>query len=382
MVAPPPVNFKRPANEGASDEPIKFGAVNDMDVLAVSDDLAQYIGDLPRRGDVRERLEDIANLFREDGDLGMRYRVDATLSASEAFEERKGNCLTYTHLFITIARALDMRVRYQEVMGMQRWDTIGDYLVLNKHIAAYGAFPTSGTFAVDFGEIVPRTRRFGRLISDGNARAQHFNNLGAEALTRDQTELGIASFNRSILIDPSLAYVWTNLGTAYARLARYQEAEWAHTQALRLEPYDISAINQAASLYLRMGRADLAAAYRKRSEKARQRNPYYLFREGVDAIEAGKVEVAVDRLRKATRRQPKEIHFFLQLGKAYAMTGDAIAARDALMKAEELIESDADMLAVSQMVVEVCAEYVLCKDDGFLPTEDVQTVEPSGWPWG
>ena len=95
----------------------EFGAVDDMDVLAVSDALAAYIDTMRRRPDVRQRLEEIADLFRENGDLAMRYRVDATLSASQAFEQRKGNCLTYTHLFIAIARYLDMRVRYQEVLG-------------------------------------------------------------------------------------------------------------------------------------------------------------------------------------------------------------------------------------------------------------------------
>lgn len=364
-----------------------FGAADDADVLAMSPSLVLFVQDLNKRRDTRRRLEDVANLFRKNGDLGMSYGVDATLTATQAFEQRRGNCLTFTHLFIAIAREMGLRVRYQEVLGVERWDTVGDYLVLNRHIAAFGNFPESGSFVVDFGEILPRDRRFGRLITDDRARAQHFNNLGAEALTGGDIDAGIALFNRSILIDPEVHYVWTNLGTAYLQLGRYREAEWAYAEARRLRPYDVSAINQTASLYGHMGRADLAEAYRKLSERERRRNPYYLFREGVLAMESGDLNAALDNLRRAAKRQPDELHFFLQLGKVHAMRAEPKAAKRAFVHAEGLIETDADRLAVTQMLLEVCGQFVTCRDENLVelapPTEiDAAVRTPHSGPWG
>ena len=361
----------------------EFGAADEIDVLSVSPELAAYIGNLRMtHRDMRRNLMRVAHLFRSKGDLAMKYDVGATLSAADAFTYRRGNCLTYTHLFIAMVRELGMRVRYQEVLGVEQWDALGEFVVLNRHIAAYGNFDQSGTFAVDFGLVVPSSRRFGRIVSDDRARAQHFNNLGAESLTGGNSEGGIAFFNRSIIIDPELSYVWTNLGTTYSRLARYEEAEWAFVEALRIAPYDISAINQMAGLYDRMGRADLAAAYRKRSERERGRNPYYLFREGVVALQAGDFERAIDRLRLAAQRQPDERHFHLQLGKAYAMTADARSAKRAFLRAEELMVTDADRTAVTLMLEEICAGVLECVMDSTGDTPETQTAGSSGWPWG
>ena len=361
----------------------EFGAAAEIDVLSLSPELAVYIRNVRVRRDTHHNLQRVANLFRSKGDLSMEYDVSATLSAADAFAERRGNCLTYTHLFIAMARELGMRVRYQEVLGVEQWDAVGDFVVLNRHIAAYGNFDQSGTFAVDFGQVVPTSRRFGRIVSDDRARAQHFNNLGAETLTGGDVEGGIAFFNRSILIDPELSYVWTNLGTTYSLLGRHEEAEWAFVEALRIAPYDVSAVNQMASLYDRMGRQDLAAAYRKRSERERGRNPYYLFREGVVAIQAGDLQLAIDKLRLATQRQPDEMHFYLQLGKAYALAANARSAKRAFLRAEELMESDADRVAVGRMIEEICAGGVLeCVLDSTEATPEPQTVDSSGWPWG
>ena len=361
----------------------EYGAAADIDVLSVSPELAAYIRSVRKaQRDPHRNLVRVANLFRSEGDLAMEYDIGATLSAADAFVYRRGNCLTYTHLFIAMVRTMGIRVRYQEVLGVEQWDAVGDFVVLNRHIAAYGNFDLSGSFAVDFGQVVPTSRRFGRIVSDDRARAQHFNNLGAETLTGGDYEGGIAFFNRSILIDPELSYVWTNLGTTYSLLQRYQEAEWAFGEALRIAPYDVSAINQMASLYGRMGRDDLAAAYRKRSERERGRNPYYLFREGVTAIQDGDLERAVDQLRLATKRQPDEMHFYLQLGKAHALTGDARAAKRAFLRAEELMSTDADRVAVSRMVDEICAGVLECVLDTMEDTPEPQMVDSAGWPWG
>ena len=360
----------------------EFGAAADIDVLFVSAELKQYIRDVRTQRDPHRNLQRLANLFRSNGKLAMEYDVTATLSASDAFALRRGNCLSYTHLFIAMARTVGMRVRYQEVLGVQQWDAVGDFVVLNRHIAAFGNFDQSGTFAVDFGLVVPTSRRFGRIVSDDRARAQHFNNLGADSLTGGDSEGGIAFFNRSILIDPELSYVWTNLGTTYSRLERYEEAEWAFTEALRISPYDVSAINQMASLYGRIGRDDLAAAYRARSAKERGRNPYYLFREGVAAIHDGEFERAIDQLRRAVKRQPDEMHFYLQLGKAYAMTADARAAKGALLRAEELMVTDADRMAVSRVIEDVCAEALECVLNSTEETPAPLTADSHGWPWG
>ena len=77
------------------------------------------------------------------------------------------------------------------------------------------------------------------------------------------------------------------------------------------------------------------------------------------------------------------MHFYLQLGKAYAMASNARAAKRAFLRAEELMESDADRVAVGRMIEEICAGGVLeCVLDSTEATPEPQTVDSGGWPWG
>ena len=61
------------------------------------------------------------------------------------------------------------------------------------------------------------------------------------------------------------------------------------------------------------------------------------------------------------------MHFYLQLGKAYALAANARAAKRAFMRAEELMVTDADRVAVSRTIDEICAGVLECVMDS---TED------------
>jgi Flp pilus assembly protein TadD len=323
----------------------------DEDVLALPPEadalLAQTLEGEPTP---QQRVRALAHLFERDGALGLRYELLTTGTAAETFERRAGSCLAFTHLFVALARRAGIDARYREVVTVPQWERAGDYVVVNRHVIAYGEIPRFGTYTVDFGVLSPEERRFGRGIDDARARAQHFNNRGASALADGDGVAAVAYFNRALRIDPSLAYVWSNLGTAYLRLDDRTRAEIALRHAQSLSPYDVTPLNQLARLYQLQGEDALAREYLERAGSARLRNPYVLFQEGIAARNDGELERAIDLLRRAVRTQPDEVQFLIELGATYGLSGRYDRARHAFVRAGGLVVTEEERRALRDAI--------------------------------
>lgn len=312
----------------------------DEDVLALPEDAKPFIARaIAGRGGTISRVQRLAQLFGGNGALGMDYEVLAVGTAKETFESRVGSCLSYTHLYIAMARSIGIDARYREILAVPQWEVIGEFAVLNRHVAAYGEVPLVGSYVMDFGLLAENERQFGRVISDRRARAQHFNNRGALALSNGESELAVGYFNRALLLDPTLSFIWANLGTAYMRLGDYPRAEQSLRQSLAIRSYETTAMNQLARLYQLIGRDDLVAHYKARAENARNQNPYLLYQRAVSAREAGDHTEAIGLLRRAVRVQKDEMNFFVELGRTYRAIGDVRRARRAFLEANELAET-------------------------------------------
>lgn len=333
-----------------------YGVAPDVDVLTLPDGAREMLSaQLRRKHTQRLKVEAIGALFMPDGKLGMQYETLSTGTAAETFERRTGNCLAYTHLFIAMARSVGIDARYREVLGVPQWETSGEFVMLNHHIAAYGELGKKGTYVADFGFLYAGERTFGRLISDERARAQHFNNLGARELVNGDVADAVRMFARGLTIDRNLGYLWTNLGTAYLRDGDPKHAELALHEALRLTPWDVTALNQLTRLYEMTGHTDLATRYRRRSESARRQNPYLQFTWALEARDAGRLAVAVDYLRQATHTEPDEMYFWLELAKTYVMENKRKDAQRSLLRAEALIVTAEQRLAFTSTVEDLMA---------------------------
>ncbi len=317
-----------------------IGIAPDEDVLELPPEVQPYIDQaIEGKSSVMQRVRALAKLFAEDGALRLEYQMLSDGTARETFESRRGSCLSYTHLYIAIARSLGIDARYREVVAVPQWQLVGDFVVLNRHVAAYGEVPFVGSYVMDFGLLDRNERQVGRVISDARARAQHFNNRGAYALSLGDDEGAIRYFNRALTIDPSLSFVWSNLGTTYIRLEQWQKAEQALRHALTLKTYETTALNQLGRLHNLLGNNEIATAYLNRSEAVRQQNPYFLFQRGVAAQDDGDYKEAIGWLRRAVRAQPEEVLFYVELGKAYRAAGEYERARRAFLNAHHRVAS-------------------------------------------
>jgi eukaryotic-like serine/threonine-protein kinase len=114
----------------------------------------------------------------------------------------------------------------------------------------------------------------------------------------------VTAFNEAIKRNPAGAETYRELGLAYARAARYEEAEAAHLKSVALDPRSWIGYNQLAVFYL--GRQRFAEAERtlQRGLAIAPGNPRLLSNLGAAYLSQRRWPEAEETLDKAVRDQP------------------------------------------------------------------------------
>ncbi|MDD5562730.1 MAG: tetratricopeptide repeat protein [Thermoanaerobaculaceae bacterium] len=296
---------------------------------------------MDRRDSAALKLDQLVDAIIGAGTFGVVYD-DRTRTAAETFGARRGNCLSFSTMFVAMARAVGLHVQFQEVDIPPDWTLEKDTYVLNQHVNVRVDLGQAGVRVVDFNIADFKASYEMRTISDARALAHYFNNIGVERMLAGDTAAALACF-RTALADGDRRFppAWTNLGTLYLRNGHPAHAEAAYLQALKEDDGDLVAMSDLARLYDRLGDRERAAACQKRVIRHRWLNPYYRYELARRAYESQRYDAAISHLRYAIRQRPKEDRFYFLLGMSYLRKGDMRAARRWLDRAREVAASDA-----------------------------------------
>ncbi len=316
----------------------KSAISRDVDILELSPEMARF---LVRRVSTRQSPEAQVDalldaVFGKKG-LDITYDSTATRTAIETFKAKDGNCLSFTILFVAMARHLGLDAYFEEVDQVISWDRRGEVVVRNLHMVVEVEF-ANGYQIVDFLPEAEKRYRSIKRISDTRALAHFHNNIGVDALASGDTDQALRSFSNALAADREFGYAWTNLGVAQRRAGDIEAAEESHLKALSIDRNEPAALANLASLYLAQGFADKAAPLQLRVESHLDRNPFHHYRQGLASVRGGDLDTAIRQLREATRRMPEESTFHAALGDALVRSGDPGKARKSLEKALELAE--------------------------------------------
>jgi Flp pilus assembly protein TadD len=273
------------------------------------------------------------------GGLQLRYDNFKTYTAEEAFYARAGNCMSFTTLFVALAREAGVKARFQEVDVPPIWSAQGNTWRLNLHLNAVVDLPRAQQ-VVDFDMNSYSSERLRRVVSDDVALAHYYNNMGVHTLSEGGLELALAYFRAAIRLVPGASHLWANVGTLYRHTGNWEAAEAAYLRALELHS-DPVAYSNLARLYSAHGETKLAAYYRERVDIFRASNPYYLFYLARQAYAANDYGATKRLLRKAINRNPEDHDFYRLQGLARVQSGDVNGARRSFKRAEQLAEGDA-----------------------------------------
>lgn len=286
-----------------------------------------------------ERLErTVEFLFGEQG-LGMTYRESATTTVAEAYATREANCLTFTLLFLALAREAGLDATPQELVQTLAWRQAEGTLYRSNHVNAVVRI-TGRQYSVDVARDAVMARFPPQAISQARLYGHFYNNLGIAAMERGDLVVAKRDIDQAIALDPGYANHWSNAGVIAVRNGETDAAERYYVKALTLDPDNTNALFNLAGLAHRRGDAKREADYRRRLARIQEKDPFHHFLLAVNHERAGEYALAIRHYRKAIRLYGDEPRFHLALARAYLGAGDTRRAAKALARAQALSDGD------------------------------------------
>jgi Flp pilus assembly protein TadD len=307
------------------------------DAFQLDSAMRTFIAPFAAIRDPRHKLLEIIDGLEEHGMFSHDY-AEVTRTASATFHDRQGNCLSFTMLFVGLARAAGLTATYQSVEVPPTWANDGQ-VVIASHVNAVVRTGRSEETVVDFNIRGAQKDLHSQRVSDAYALGLFYTNLGAEALLRAEYAASLAYLREAAHVYPDIAGLWVNLGVLYARHGRYEHAEAAYLRALAIDKSEQSALGNLVLVYEALGKPQLVEEYRDRVRAYRDRNPYYHFALATRAYEQQQFANALTALRKAVRLKSDEHEF-------YALRGDTLTALGRSREAQNNFERAREFEAI------------------------------------
>lgn len=235
-----------------------------------------------------------------DPAFGFSYDADLTLTAAEAFEARQGNCMSFTVMFVAMARSAGLDAFLLSVGRPPEVERAESLVIINRHVVAGYRGGANEVTIFDFyittsGPYIQR-----RVIDDVAATAMYHTNLGAAAIRGGDFDAAFRHLDIATTLRPDWAPGWVNLGVARSRNGDLDGAFEAYSRALEAEPQNPSALVNIAVVYRRQGR-DEEAETALRAAAHQTTNPFTLIAMADVEMLRGRYSAAARFLRKARR---------------------------------------------------------------------------------
>jgi len=280
-------------------------------------------------------------IFSKQG-LGLEYDSSVTRTVEQTFRDRKGNCMSFTLLFVTLAREAGVSAYVQEVGQALSWYQEENTLYNAGHVNV-GIQLGMDQGTIDLDRNILLARGGPKRISDKRALAHFYNNRGSELMQQGYIVAAKAHFDAALAQDPGFAPAWNNLGVLRIRNHQPGLAERDYLAALQRDQSYAPALSNMVNLYRYTGDEAKAEIYMRRLQRAQLGDPFYQFLQADQAEKRGDYAAAATHYRRAIRLYDKVHQFHFGLARVYFLSGDMQRAQRELSRALALSSEDAVM---------------------------------------
>ncbi len=313
----------------------------DMDLFGVTPEMKAFAESVTTHVRLQDSKAEALHLAlmtsTNAGGRGVTYSAYYTNTGIEAFEQRQANCLSYTLMYVAMARHLGLKAEVNEVMLPPTWDMrAGDTYLLMRHVNAKVFMPRKRSLpwvrmmeTADVGDIVVdlEMRRFKahykqRVIGKDLVAAQFYSNRGMELAAEGKTTEAFLYLRKALLMSEEPSYIWSNFGSFYRRHKFYTEAEAIYLHGLAINPRDYTIMHNLAGMYQELGNVEKHQEYQKRVRLYRNANPYYMFKRAEEWVAKGDDDKALSLLKKAIKKEKGEQRFYRLAAEIYERKGD------------------------------------------------------------
>ncbi len=312
-------------------------------------EMTQWVRKAVPRGTAR--TERARRLLQALSEREMRYETGYTGDAAEVFATGRYNCLSFSHLYVGLARSVGVRAFYMRVERVEEYRKEGDLLLVSGHVTAgYGR--THQRQVLEFGALGDLNFDTARPISDLEALALHYSNRGAELLQGDADAKALATLETAVRPDPDRPGPWTNLGVARRRTGDAAGARRAYLQAVQTDSQAaLAAYHNLLGLARReQGNAAVVRELLEAIDRRGNRNPFFYISLGDASIEIADLDAAGRFYERAYRLGREHAEAVAALGLWSARREDHERARELLAEAEALEPGHPRVVALRRAV--------------------------------
>ena len=174
--------------------------------------------------------------------FGLEYDWSVTANAQDTLALGRGDCVALAMVLVGMGRSMDWPVYFAEARtDVPIAHEFEEFTVLSGHMVVV-ALTQQGRVVVDFLGLVEDQDYEIRPLDDLTAYAHLLNNVAGHQVLDTQSgsaserwEVARQGFKLATEIQPELGRAWNNLGIAYARLGRLEEARAAYHRAVELD---------------------------------------------------------------------------------------------------------------------------------------------------
>jgi len=322
---------------------VETGSIADPGMFELDDAMRAFVArNVDGSNAARERMRRLLSAMIESGLMSLDYDDAKTKTARQTFHDRVGNCMSFTALFVALAREADLDVTFQTVEVPPIWYADSDLVILNNHVNALVKQNFGSRVVVDFNVTELKGEYDTHEVSDEYALALYFNNVAMDALRHGDLEQSFRLLKKSIETYPDIAGNWANLGVIYSRSNEDDYAIAAYHKALDLDKSHRPSLTNLASIYKSRGDGERAEYYARQVRRYQDQNPYYHYYHALAAYNNGDLEAAEERLARALDLKDTEHKFFQLQGLIAERHGDRNMALASFEQALDLaVYSDA-----------------------------------------
>ena len=311
-----------------------------VDVLALSEEMRAWV-ELKSAAypHAESRMRRLLRGMIEDGLLSLEYDLDLSLTAQETFTRHQGNCLSFSLLFVALAREANINVTFQMVEIPPSFSAGGELVLLNNHInVLVSAIRTDVNYlrghVVDFNNAEYNGNYKTHKVTDDYAMSLYHGNIAVEALQRRNYREAFQQLKRGIEVSADIAGLWVNLGVLYSRNNQFTMAESAYKHALTIDPRNKSALVNLVNVSGYLGKNDEAARYEKRVQRYLKSNPYYHQHRAQRALDSQLLDEALREIKRAIALKDDEHQFYHLEGLVHTQAGRSDSAQKSFLKAQ------------------------------------------------
>lgn len=277
-------------------------------------------------GSEKSRLMKLVRFVSDADGLAFQYQTQRSLTAERAFAARRGDCMSYSNLLVSLARTLDVPLRYVRITQLPvTWELDGRFFESSHMAVALGTDASWDQAAiVDFGNVHTSAWRFSMYenVTDEEAFVLFQNNVAVQKLLAGD----VAGAERILRFfqerAPDVPEVPNNLSLVLLQTGREREALALLQSAVQRFPRFRPLYANAVQAARRVGDEATATALELRGRELLEDEPAWNFNEGMRSYKAQAYSTAAIRFEKALSADPQNLRLLGWSARAHLAAGN------------------------------------------------------------